>query len=252
MGESRDTRIRVRPYRIVGARSVGSLLITCEHASSSVPRALRGGAAMGSLLASHWASDIGAWDIARRVANLLGASAIGGLRSRLVIDLNRAVGDPTLVVSSAGGLDLPWNRALEPLEIERRIVGLHLPYHGEIERLIARRLVRGVRPLLLSIHTFTPELDGAVRCYDAGVLFVDHERAARRLGRGLAAAGLSVRYNEPYSGLEGLMYAIHRHGSHHGLPCLELELSQASTAVAGRRGQLASVVAAAVADLLSR
>ena len=35
-----------------------------------------------------------------------------------------------------------------------------------------------------------------------------------------------MRYNEPYSGKKGLMYSADRHGTHHDLPCLELEVNQ--------------------------
>jgi predicted N-formylglutamate amidohydrolase len=59
------------------------------------------------------------------------------------------------------------------------------------------------------------------------VLFSDHARQAYRVGSALRAAGLRVRYNEPYSGLLGMMYSVDRHGSHHGLTHLELELNQA-------------------------
>ena len=40
-----------------------------------------------------------------------------------------------------------------------------------MEEWIARRLGRGERVLHLSIHTFTPELDGEVRDADIGLLF---------------------------------------------------------------------------------
>jgi len=42
----------------------------------------------------------------------------------------------------------------------------------------------------------------------------------------LREAGLRVRYNQPYSGMAGMMYSVDRHGSHHRLPCLEIEVNQ--------------------------
>jgi predicted N-formylglutamate amidohydrolase len=84
--------------------------------------------------------------------------------------------------------------------------------------------VRGVRPLLLAVHSFTPRLGQHTRPFEIGILY-EHERAlARRLGRVMTDAGFRVRYNEPYSGMRGMMYAIDRHGSHHRLPCLEVEV----------------------------
>jgi predicted N-formylglutamate amidohydrolase len=78
------------------------------------------------------------------------------------------------------------------------------------------------------------------------VLFERHERAARALGRPLRAAGLSVRYNEPYSGLAGMMYAVDRHGSHHRLACLELEVNQRLFEDPAFAARLAAVVARAI------
>ena len=93
--------------------------------------------------------------------------------------------------------------------------------------MILRHLVRGIRPTLIAIHTFTPQLESDHRPFDAGVLFSDHARQAYRIAKVLRGAGLRVRYNEPYSGLLGMMYSVDRHGKHHGLTNLELELNQA-------------------------
>ncbi len=154
------------------------------------------------------------------------AGAIGGRWSRLLIDLNRRVDDSTLVRLTAGSVPLPWNEGIDVDEIERRILAYHMPYHLEVDRLILRRLVRGVDPVLLAIHTFTPELNGRLRRFDVGILYEHHRAPAHRLGRALGREGLSVRYNQPYSGMQGMMYSVDRHGAHHRLPCLELEVNQ--------------------------
>jgi predicted N-formylglutamate amidohydrolase len=202
--------------------------VTCEHASNRLPRGLRARSAEErSLLDTHWAWDIGAWEVARRIARTTGAAAIGGAISRLVVDLNRPVSDPSLVRREAEGLRLSWNARATPSEIERRMLLWHLPYHDAVDRAILRLVTRGVPPLLLAVHSFTPVYDGAHRPFDMGVLFDRSRRHAGLLMRGLRREGFRVRANEPYSGLRGMMYAIHRHGTHHGLPCLELEMNQA-------------------------
>ena len=43
--------------------------------------------------------------------------------------------------------------------------------------------------------------------------------------RRIAAAGFSVRMNEPYSGLDGLIFSARSHGRRHGLRYLELEIN---------------------------
>jgi predicted N-formylglutamate amidohydrolase len=216
-----------RPFVTVLPRSLFPVVLTCEHASRSLPVRLRRSREIDRVLASHWGWDIGAWDVTLRVARILGTSAIGGRFTRLWLDLNRAPGDATLVRERAGRVGLPWNARLDADRIERRVLSVHAPYHAEVDRLVLRRVLRGIRPLLFAVHSFTPVLGRERRPFDIGVLFARHAPLARAIGRSLARDGLTVRYNEPYSGLAGMMYAAERHGSHHGVPCLELEMNQA-------------------------
>ncbi|HKQ62227.1 MAG TPA: N-formylglutamate amidohydrolase [Candidatus Polarisedimenticolaceae bacterium] len=216
-----------------GPRALGAVVLTCEHASRRLPPPLAPRASERRLLASHWGWDPGAWSLTAAIARRLGTTAVGGRWSRLWIDLNRDVRDPTLVRAEAGGACPSWNERCGAAELERRIERGYLPYHLEVERQIARRLVRGVRPMVLAVHSFTAELEGRVRDFDIGVLFDHHGGPARRLGRSLAADGLRVRYNQPYSGRAGMMYSAERHGAAYGLVCLELEVNQARLARPG-------------------
>jgi predicted N-formylglutamate amidohydrolase len=198
----------------------------CEHAAHRLPFVEGVQAAHRRVLRSHRGWDLGAWELTRELARRLPASAVAGRWSRLLIDLNRRVDDPTLIRRTAGGIVLPWNEGIDVEEVERRVLDYHTPYHAEIDRLILRRLVRGVRPVLLAVHTFTPRFRGRPRQFQVGILYEHHRDLARRLGRALRDEGLTVRYNQPYSGMAGMMYAVDRHGSHHRLPCLEVEVNQ--------------------------
>jgi len=201
------------------------------------------------LLRSHWGYDPGAWNLTRELARRLGAGAIGGRWSRLVIDVNRRVDDPSLVLQTVGGTPVSFNAGLDLAEIERRIFAYHAPYHQEVDRWILRRTVRGSRPLLLAVHSFTDVLRGRRREFEIGILYEKHRAMAHAVGRSLRGAGWSVRYNQPYSGMKGMMYAADRHGTHHGLPCLELEVNQALFARRGMVARLGAAVAPAVRDL---
>ena len=237
-------------YLLHDPRSLSELLITCEHATNRLPFRRGVGRIQRTILNSHWGWDVGAWELSVDLARRLGAGAIGGRWSRLLLDLNRRADDPTLLRQWAGDVELPWNVGLAPADVERRVTNYHTPYHAELDRLILRRLVRGVRPLLFAVHSFTPCLNGRERGFEIGVLYEHHPGPAHRLGRALREAGLSVRYNRPYSGMAGMMYAVDRHGSHHGLTCIELEVNHEILrgAVAVRR--LGKLVAAAVQKLL--
>lgn len=258
MGTSRRDADRPPPFRVVNARSRAPLVLTCEHASRALPPKHRAPAPRErAVLRTHWGWDIGAWLLAVAVARRLRATAVGARFSRLLVDLNRPVQDETLVRREAEGVHLSWNTRLGGAGIERRMLRYHVPYHEAVDRAILGRLARGVRPLLLSMHTFTPCLDGRRRDFDMGVLFDRSEECARRLGAGLEARGYRVRYNEPYSGRAGMMYSIHRHAIHHGLSCLELEVSQAffppGRGASARRtaARLAAAIAGALGPVMA-
>ncbi len=243
----------MRHYRLIGPRSLSPIVITCEHASFTLPPGLRArGVEQRRILASHWGWDIGAWSVAANLARRLRATALGGAMSRLVVDLNRAAGDPSLVRTHADGVRLSWNVAVPPGALERRLRAWHVPYHVAIDDQIQRRLVRGVRPLLFAVHSFTGIYEGRTRDFDIGVLFDRSKEEAQLLMRGLRHEGLRVRANQPYSGRAGMMYAIHRHGAHHGLPCLELEMHQDLLAHATAPRRIGEVVARALRALIVR
>jgi len=244
-----DRELRATPpYRLLNARLHSDLLLTCEHATNRLPRSIRPTAAEREVLGSHWGYDPGAWAVTRFVARALRAPAIAGRWSRLLVDLNRAVDDPTFVREVAGGLRLAWSGRAGRRSRIARAVALHAGYHAALDRLLAERVARGVRPLLVAIHTFTPQLDGAHRPFDAGVLYDGERGLAVRCASALRRAGLSVRYNEPYSGRDGMMYAVDRHARHYGLACLELELNQGLF----ERADAAQRVGRAVARALER
>ncbi|HYV86429.1 MAG TPA: N-formylglutamate amidohydrolase [Patescibacteria group bacterium] len=241
-----------RSVRVLRPTSLSPIVLTCEHASRALPRGMTPrGPAERAVLASHWGWDIGAWDLTRALSRRLDASAVGGGWSRLVVDLNRRIGDPTLIRHETEGVALSWNARVTPAEVERRALLFHVPYHAAINLMVIRRVARGVRPILLAVHSFTPLYDGRHRDFDVGVLFDRCRSGAIRLAEGLKKEGLRVRYNEPYSGLAGMMYAIHRHGTHHGLPCLELEMSQDLFARPGAAARLAAAVARALEPLVA-
>jgi len=237
-------------YRTLSPRALTPVLLTCEHASNRLPFPGREDGRVRRVLDSHWGWDPGAMALTREVARRLGSAAVAGRWSRLLVDLNRPVSDPTLTRREAGGVELPWNRRLSPRKLEARILTYHTPYHAEIDRLVLRHLLRGVRPTLVAIHTFTPEMDGRNRPFDVGVLFNDHSKLAYRIGKALRSQGLRVRYNEPYSGLAGMMYSVDRHGTHHGLTNLELEFNQALFDAPRAAPRLARVTARALARLV--
>ncbi len=213
---------RARPQGVVW-------VLTCEHASHAVPRAYRGLGVPRAALRDHIGWDIGAREVQREVARRLGAPCVASRWSRLLIDCNRDLDDPSLIVATSDGVVVPGNARVDAAERRRRIALYHEPYHAAVDRMIARAKRRhpDAAVQILALHTFTPVLNGVARPFDIGVLFDAYPVLARRLGRALARRGYRVRYNEPYSGLAGLIYSARRHGVAHDAAYVELEINNA-------------------------
>lgn len=234
------------PYISLRRRRLSPFVLTCEHAYARLPIDTPVSAAEREVLRSHWGWDLGAWAVTKATASALQTGATGGRWSRLWVDLNREAGDATLVRREIEGCRLSWNDGVDSVEISKRFEAVHLPYHAEVDGEIAHRILHGVRPLLLAVHSFTPQLGHRRRNFDIGVLYDDCLAEAKRFATPFREAGLRVRYNQPYSGKRGLMYSIDRHGKHYGLPNLELELNQALFDDPAATAKLAPIVARAM------
>lgn len=173
-------------------------------------------------LEDHVAWDIGAAALARRLADAFASPLIESACSRLVIDCNRDLHDHDLIVAETHGVVVPGNADLDAAKRARRIARWHRPYHEAIDEVLAGR---PAPTILVSVHSFTPELRGQRRALEVGVLYDDHVTLAGTLADALAATDLVVRHNEPYSGLDGLIYSARVHGTRFGLRYVELEVN---------------------------
>ena len=214
-------------YEIYGYPGPSPLLVTCEHASNRIPAPLRTSKEDREWLSTHWGWDIGARTVCRELIRQTHSIGVFSRFSRLLTDANRAPNHEHLVRCAVEGHVLSFNSRLTIEEVDRRIERYHAPYHAAVDRTMADRQKHPGEVMLLAVHSFTPQLGTEKRTMDVGVLFDHYEPIALRLRDEIAAEGLNVVLNEPYSGRNGLMYAAHLHGSSHGAVHLELELNQA-------------------------
>ncbi|MDX2307147.1 MAG: DUF1244 domain-containing protein [Hyphomicrobium sp.] len=244
----------VSPVEIVraDASAWNPILILCDHASNAIPAEYDALGLAPAEFNRHIAYDIGARDVALGLARRTGATAILSTASRLLIDLNRGLDDPTLIMRLSDGAVVPGNRTLTPEDRERRIGRFWRPYHDAIRQEIDRLLDAGVVPWLVSIHTFTPNWKGIVRPWHAGILWDRDPRLARVFLEGLRRdARLLVGDNEPYSGrLEG--DCLYQHGTQRGLAHAIVEIRQDLVGTASGAdewaGRLAAIVTESLAD----
>lgn len=201
------------PRVIAGA---GPILLLCDHASND-PQGVDLGIAP-ALFAKHIAYDPGAAALTEALAARLGAPALLGQVSRLVIDLHRQADHPGLIPLESDGHAIPGNVGADRLA---RIAAFHAPHHAAISAQVARQ-----RPkLIAAIHSFTPALEtgGPPRPWPIGILYNRDTRAARAAIAALAAQGHLVGDNQPYSG-RLLNATLNRHGEGQGVASLSIEL----------------------------
>jgi predicted N-formylglutamate amidohydrolase len=215
------------PVETCEADGRAPLLITCDHASAAIPRTLSDLGVPPAQLREHIGWDIGAAAVTRRLAVGLDAPALLTGFSRLVVDCNRRLDDPSSIPVVSDGVSVPGNRDLAASDRAVRIEALFLPYHRAVAARIDAFLATNVIPALVSIHSFTPVMNGTVRPWHIGILWDKDPRIALPLLAALRAEpGLVVGDNEPYSAREPVGYTMRQHGVCRGLPHVAIELRQ--------------------------
>lgn len=221
------------PWRVVNPAGRRPLLLVCEHASSRVPRALADLGLPADELGRHIGVDIGAEALTLSLAERLDAPAVLAAYSRLVVDHNRTLDDPTLIPPVSDLTEVPGNVGLTAADRQRRLDALYHPFHTAVTARIDAMRADGVPPALVGVHSFTPLLREAqrrgetLRPWHVGILWNEDGRIARPLLDALRAEGdLVVGDNQPYSGRGGRGHTAHIHGDAPGLPWVMLEIRQ--------------------------
>ncbi|MEK9902034.1 MAG: N-formylglutamate amidohydrolase [Rhodospirillaceae bacterium] len=243
-------------FEIVNPDASGRVLLVCDHASHAVPRSLGNLGLEPIELLRHIGWDIGAADVTRRLADALDAPAVLGGYSRLVIDCNRDLDHPGLLLAESDGTPVPANAALDAAGRAARIDGVHAPFHAAIEGEIARlRAANGPdkRPVVISIHSFTPIMDGIERPWEIGILWNRDARLPEPLiARLREEANLTVGDNEPYSARLGYGYTLERHGDGIGLANALVEIRQDLIDTPAGVAEWSDRLLAALNDVLAR
>jgi predicted N-formylglutamate amidohydrolase len=214
------------PVWTYNAEADSDLLLVCDHADNFVPRALDALGVPARALERHIAYDIGIAPVTRMMADALGAPAVFSHFSRLIVDPNRQLDDPTLTPAIADETVVPRNRELSAEELEARLQSFFWPYHAAVARQLDAMAARGRTPVLVSMHSFTPVLRGRERPWEIGVLWDYDPRLPVPMMERAAARGWTVGDNEPYSARDGHGYTQHVHGDKRGLANALVELRQ--------------------------
>ncbi|MEM9046283.1 MAG: N-formylglutamate amidohydrolase [Pseudomonadota bacterium] len=235
------------------ADGIADLVFLCDHASNGVPPEIGDLGLSEADMARHIAWDVGARAVTLGLAKRLGAPAVLSTFSRLVIDPNRGEDDPTLVMKLYDGSIIPGNRHAGEEEIERRLNAYYRPYHTAVRTKIDQMEADGLRPMLVSMHSFTPQFKGRLpRPWHVGLLWDQDDRLMRPLLSELEKEpDLCVGDNEPYSGqLKG--DCMFQHGTSRGFPHVLIEIrNDLISTEAGQQAwadRLAPMITRAVAE----
>jgi predicted N-formylglutamate amidohydrolase len=226
LDRSRERQLEGAPFRRIDGDFGKGLILVCDHGENRIPHAYGTLGVAQEDLNRHIAYDIGAAPVTELLAQLLDVPALITRFSRLLIDPNRGIDDPTLIMQISDGVIVPGNIGLDQAETEARVLRYYAPYHEAIDLAIDRAIAAGKPPVLIAIHSFTQAWKSVPRPWHVAVLWDRDPRLAEPLLSGFRAlAGIVVGDNVPYSGqLKG--DTLYRHGTQRGLAHALIELRQ--------------------------
>jgi predicted N-formylglutamate amidohydrolase len=200
-------------------------LLTCEHGGHEVParwkRLFRGA---GLVLRSHRGWDRGALATFRILAPAVADASFFATTTRLLVDLNRSVGHRALFSE--------FTRQLPEPEREAILETHYYAWRDAVISQIDAWRAAGDSVLHVSVHSFTPALNGVVRNADIGLLYDPGrpwERAICRRWRTILrdkAPDARVRLNYPYRGTADGFTKHLRRRFPEGYAGIELELNE--------------------------
>ncbi|MBL8561669.1 MAG: N-formylglutamate amidohydrolase [Gemmobacter sp.] len=246
-----------RAPQIEGRDRTGDVILVCEHASNAMPPPWGDLGLTAEQREAHIAWDPGALGLMRGLARRLEATCIAATTSRLIYDCNRAPDMPGAMPARSEIHEIPGNAALTPAQRAQRSAALYVPFHDALHALIAERIALGRRPVILTIHSFTPVYFGTPRSVEFGVIHDADARLAQAIvAEAQARTGLKTGLNEPYSAADDVTHTLRLHATPYGLVNAMLEIRNdliaTPEAEAAMADTLAPVLAAAMATLTRR
>ena len=180
-------------------QSTVHVVVSCEHAGNRVPTEWEHlFEDVPESLVSHRGWDPGSKEVAETFARELGAPLHLHDVTRLLADTNRSPGSPTLFGEQV--------RQLPASDRARILREYHRPHRKRVEHGVGERI--STAPVLhVSMHTFTPVLDGERRTTGVGILYDPDRGPERRIAEewlarlDAALPRLEVHPNRPYTGV---------------------------------------------------
>lgn len=199
-----------------------TLIITCEHATNHIPDEYAHHFDDPELLLGHRAFDPGTRDLARLIANHFQAPCVEADISRLLVDCNRSQGHRNL-----------FRPSTTSSERQALIKHHYLPFRQAALGAISAAITSSQPVLHLSIHSFTPSLNGERRHADIGFLYDPRRSLEKSFCRRWLTSikkttpSLRLRRNYPYRGIaDGFATALRKMYGQDEYLGVELEINQ--------------------------
>jgi predicted N-formylglutamate amidohydrolase len=221
------------PAIVVNGEGPSPYVLICEHASNRLPKELGNLGLSEAELLQHIAWDIGAENVARLLARLIGAPLVLQRYSRLVYDCNRPPDSPDAMPEVSETTHIPGNKVLSPEEKMLRTREIYRPFHAAVADLLDTRAAAGVKSIVVSIHSFTPVYKGRPRTVELGILHDRDTSLSSKLIKGFPK--VNARLNEPYGPKDGVLHTLNLHAYPRGLRHAMIEIR--NDLIANDRGQ---------------
>ena len=215
------------PFELYNAKGRSPFLLLGDHAGSALPACLEDLGLSAADRARHIAVDIGTYGLGLALADALDATFVHQTYSRLVIDCNRDPARADAIPIISDGSRIVGNEGLDGAARKARTAAIHSPYHEAIAAQIDHRRSDGRETILLSLHSFTPVLDGFVRPWTVGVLhWLGRTDFAKAMLSNLKSGErMCVGDNLPYQ-MDATDYTLPRHAFSRDLRYAEIEIRQ--------------------------
>lgn len=201
------------------------LLLTCEHGGNNIPvnyqSCFQG---HREVLDTHLGYDIGALELFHEMEDLADASFYSQT-SRLLVELNRSLHHPKLFSD--------YTRSLADMDKNDILKHYYFPYRDKVEQKVQDLLMDGSSVLHISVHSFTPIMNGEVRKADIGLLYDPKRKGEQAICREWKQKlvkydpKLLIRNNYPYLGVsDGLPTYLRKIFKDDEYLGIELEVNQ--------------------------
>lgn len=212
-------------FELHNARGSSTAVLICDHASHLVPSQLGTLGLPPGQLTEHIGWDPGAAEVALQLSSMLDAPLVMSGYSRLVIDCNRPPQRVDSIAPESAGVCVPGNLELSDEDRAERIESLFQPYHRAIDELLDARADRST--VVLSIHSFTPCLNGQARPWHIGISARNKTRLAQSMVAELSRnSGINIGENAPYAIEDEFDYSLPVHAEARGLAGVMIEIRQ--------------------------